>query len=194
MTLNISLDPSRKEPLFIQLAACVRAAIAAGHLLPGTKLPSSRALAAQFAIARGTVDAAYAVLAGECAIKTRRAAGTVVSGSISRRAEMPEQSLFLFPARPPAQSTSARPFQMGLPALDAFPRKQWSNLIVQVVRTLQPTDLADLNPAGLTELRKVVATYLGLPAAFDCTPEQVLITAGYQEGTYAGAKRPSSNC
>ena len=65
MPLRITLDASEKDPLFLQIAARVRAAIAAGHLLPGARLPSSRALAAQLAIARGTVDAAYALLTGE---------------------------------------------------------------------------------------------------------------------------------
>ena len=79
MKLNLVLEPGGAEPLFLQIAARVRAAIMAGHVAAGDRLPSARALAAQLAVARGTVDAAYAMLAGEGAIVTRGAAGTVVS-------------------------------------------------------------------------------------------------------------------
>jgi GntR family transcriptional regulator/MocR family aminotransferase len=69
---------------------------------------------------------------------------------------------------------------MGLPALDVFPRKLWSNLTVQAVRAIQPADLADVDPAGTLELRQAVAAYLGVARGIRCTPEHVLITGGYQ--------------
>jgi GntR family transcriptional regulator/MocR family aminotransferase len=178
MRLNITLDEAKTEPLFLQIAARVRSAIAAGHLAPGSRLPSTRALAAQLAVARGTIDAAYALLAGEGAIVTRGAAGTVVSGS-GERIVLTEPTPFMFTPEAAAQP-GPLPFQMGLPALDAFPRKLWSNLTVQAARSLQPADLADTDPAGLAELRHAVAAYLGVARGIRCAPAQVLITAGYQ--------------
>ncbi|WP_158927435.1 PLP-dependent aminotransferase family protein [Acidisphaera sp. S103] len=184
MTLSITLDTTEEDPLFLQIATRVRSAITAGHLLPGARLPSSRALAAQLAIARGTVDAAYALLAGEGAIETRRSAGTIVSGQIGRRIEVAEQSPLEFPSAPAAVCAEPLPFQMGLPALDAFPRKLWSNLTVRAARSMQPADLADVDPAGLPDLRQAVAAYLGVARGIKCKPDQVLITAGYQ-GAFA---------
>jgi GntR family transcriptional regulator/MocR family aminotransferase len=180
MTLNITLDTAEKDPLFLQIAARVRSAIAAGQLLPGARLPSSRALAAQLAIARGTVDAAYALLAGEGAIETRRPAGTIVSGEVGRRIEVLEQSPLTFPAVASTEHTGPRPFQMGLPALDVFPRKLWSSLTVRAARSVQPADLAEVGPAGTLELRHAVAAYLGVARGIKCSPAQVLITGGYQ--------------
>ena len=180
MTLDITLDTAEKDPLFLQIAARVRSAIAAGRLLPGARLPSSRALAAQLAIARGTVDAAYALLAGEGAIETRRPAGTIVSGEIGRRIEVVEQSPLMFPAARSTGHAAPRPLQMGLPALDMFPRKQWSNLTVRMARSMQAGDLAEVGPAGTLELRQAVAAYLGVARGIKCSPEQVLITGGYQ--------------
>ena len=52
-------------------------AIVAGQLHPGERLPSARGLAAQLGAARGTVEAAYAILAGEGWIIARAAAGTI---------------------------------------------------------------------------------------------------------------------
>jgi GntR family transcriptional regulator/MocR family aminotransferase len=177
--LDITLDTTESDPLFLQIATRVRSAIASGHLLPGARLPSCRALAAQLAIARGTVDAAYALLAGEGAIEMRRSAGTIVSGQIGSRTEVPEQSPLRFPATS-AAPTGPRPFQMGLPALDAFPRKQWSTLTVRAARSLQSTDLAEISPTGSLELRQAVAAYLGVARGIKCSPDEVLITGGYQ--------------
>src|ERR1700719_2116289 len=46
-------------------AGRTRGAIVAEQLHPGERLPSARGLAAQLGAARGTVEAAYAILAGE---------------------------------------------------------------------------------------------------------------------------------
>jgi GntR family transcriptional regulator/MocR family aminotransferase len=212
MSLNLTLDPAETEPLFLQIAARIRSAIANGHLEAGARLPSARVLAAQLAVARGTVDAAFALLAGEGAILSRGAAGTVVSGTPGSRIAPVEHTPFMFadetePARPgmrpgtrpdtrpgrvpgalphtlpgtlPGTAPDPLPFQMGLPALDAFPRKLWSNLTVQAARAMQPADLAATDPAGHPELRHAIAAYLGVARGIRCSPSQVLITAGYQ--------------
>jgi GntR family transcriptional regulator/MocR family aminotransferase len=178
MTLTIALDPAETEPLFLQIAARVRSAIIAGHVAAGARLPSARALAAQLAVARGTVDAAYALLVGEGAITTRGAAGTVVSGTA--RIAAIEHTPFMFAPETTIAPLGPLPFQMGLPALDAFPRKLWSNLTVQAARALQPADLARADPAGVPALRQAIAAYLGVARGIRASPAQVLITAGYQ--------------
>ncbi|MDR3533733.1 MAG: PLP-dependent aminotransferase family protein [Rhodopila sp.] len=180
MTLNFSLDPAEKDPLFLQIAARVRSAIAAGQIAPGARLPSSRALAAQLAVARGTVDAAYALLAGEGAVVTRGSLGTIVAGQQAHRIEAPEQAPFLFPSAASAPAEGRLPFRMGLPALDAFPRKLWCTLTIRAARTIQPAHLGEVDPAGTPELRQAVATYLAVARGIRCSAEQVLITGGFQ--------------
>jgi len=86
----------------------------------------------------------------------------------------------LFPPAPSAEQAVPQPFQMGLPALDVFPRKLWSNLTVRAARSIQPEDLAATDPTGLFELRQAVAAYLGVARGIRCSAEQVLITGGYQ--------------
>src|SRR6516164_8611623 len=73
-------------PLYRQICEHLRAVIRAGQLRPGDRVPSSRDLAAQFSTARGTVDAAYAILAGEGYLFSRGASGTVVSTELDSRA------------------------------------------------------------------------------------------------------------
>jgi len=54
-----------ETPLYRQICEHIRTAIRTGQLRPGDRVPSTRGLADQFGTARGTVDAAYAILAGE---------------------------------------------------------------------------------------------------------------------------------
>jgi GntR family transcriptional regulator / MocR family aminotransferase len=179
MTLSFTLDPAETEPLFLQIATRVRHAITSGQVVAGARLPSARTLAAQLAVARGTVDAAYSLLAGEGAIATRGSAGTVVSGTEGARIEPVEHTPFMFDVEPAQDPATPLPFQIGLPALDVFPRKLWSNLTVQAARSIRPTDLAAADPAGLPSLRHAVAAYLGVARGIRCSPAQVLITGGY---------------
>src|SRR6516165_3288245 len=69
-------------PLYRQIYQHFRAAIGAGQLRPGHRLPSVRRLAEEFATARGTIDAAYAMLAGEGYVVSRGPAGTMVSPAL----------------------------------------------------------------------------------------------------------------
>src|SRR5215469_2336598 len=124
-------------PLYRQVCEHIRAAIRAGQLRPGDRLPSTRSLAERFGTARGTMDAAYAILAGEGYLVGRGPAGTVVSADLDSRAIPAAPSTPR--VAPPAPRTAVhapRPFQMGLPALDAFPRKVWSRLVARQARAV----------------------------------------------------------
>src|ERR1700754_1739625 len=57
----------------------IRAAIRSGRLLPGTRLPSSRALAADLGVARNTVARAYAELIADGWLTSQHGSGTLVS-------------------------------------------------------------------------------------------------------------------
>ena len=178
--IPIALDPADTGALYLQIANRVRAAVVAGTLAPGTRLPSSRALSAQLGVARGTVDAAYAVLSGESAVETRGASGTVVSSQVGARPEAPVQRTLFAGSDKAAPALAPLPFRMGLPALDAFPRTLWSGLTVRMARSMQANDLNYPDPAGYLPLRHAIATYLGVSRGIACRPEQVLITAGFQ--------------
>jgi GntR family transcriptional regulator/MocR family aminotransferase len=61
------------------LVGALREAILSGRLVSGTRLPSSRLLATQLRIARGTVVAAYEELVSEGYCEARVGAGTFVA-------------------------------------------------------------------------------------------------------------------
>jgi len=182
----LKLDPDAAEPLYRQIYSRFRGAIASGLLSPGERIPAARALALELGLARSTIEAAYALLGAEGYVETRGQAGTIVSPGLAgpaalalardRTERTPAASA---PASEPAASFT-RPFQMGVPALDAFPRKIWARLAARSIRATQTEDMVYPPAAGLMPLRVAIATYLRLARGIDCMPAQVFITAGYR--------------
>lgn len=79
------VDPRSPTPLYAQIAARVRVAIAAGELRPGDGLPSVRQLAAKLRINPATVVQAYRELESDGLVATRQGAGSVVQDVASDR-------------------------------------------------------------------------------------------------------------
>ncbi|AIA72482.1 GntR-family transcriptional regulator [Pectobacterium atrosepticum SCRI1043] len=178
------LKPSREHdaPLYLQLYRRYRDAIIARKLHPGDRVPSVRSLASELNLARGTVEMAYQMLASEGYFLTRGPAGTIVSPQLEKLTESgySTTSLSQIPSRPQIETAQVQPFQLGLPALDAFPRKTWARLAGHNLRTLDTAAMISPDPAGYEPLRRAIATYLGISRGITCTHEQVFITAGYR--------------
>ena len=62
----------------------MRSEILSGRLAAGARLPSSRTLASQLGVARGTVEVAYQMLAGEGYTIGDGARGTIVNPALPR--------------------------------------------------------------------------------------------------------------
>jgi len=73
----------------------------------------------------------------------------------------------------------ARPFQPGIPALDAFPRKLWCRLAARHAGRLGPAEMGYPDPAGDPALRAAIADYLAVARGIACSPAQVFVTAGF---------------
>ncbi|WP_264311487.1 PLP-dependent aminotransferase family protein [Pseudomonas putida] len=179
--LPFTLDRSQSEPIYRQLYHRFRESIADGRLRPGDRVPAVRALAAELNLARGTVEAAYQLLIGEGYLIARGAAGTVVTP------HLPPVSTPT--PRAPVASAQYQPthcgelplaLQMGLPALDAFPRKLWTRLAGRQLRQAGLEGLVYPDPRGHAPLRAAIAAYLGISRGITCHPEQVFVCAGYR--------------
>ena len=81
------IDPRSPNPLWGQIAARVRVAIAAGELHPGEALPSVRELAKRLRVNPATVAQAYKELAREGFVETRHGAGTFIREVSANRRE-----------------------------------------------------------------------------------------------------------
>jgi GntR family transcriptional regulator len=79
------IDPRSPTPIYDQIAASVRVAVAAGELEADTALPSVRQLAAHLRVNPATVAQAYRALEAEGFVDIRQGAGTFVKDIGSTR-------------------------------------------------------------------------------------------------------------
>ena len=160
-------------PRYQQIARQLKQAISDGELVAGSRLPSSRTMALELGVARATVENAYGELVAQGWLERRGQAGTFVSPSATSGANNV--------ANTSSQPQGApRPFQMGLPALDGFPRALWARMMGRRLRLQTRYDLMLPEANGESTLRQAIADYLRFSRSIDCQPEQVFITAGFQ--------------
>ncbi|MBX6751457.1 MAG: PLP-dependent aminotransferase family protein, partial [Micromonosporaceae bacterium] len=153
-----------------RLTAALREAIDSGRLPAGTRLPSTRALAADLGLSRGVVVGAYEQLVAEGRLLARPGSGTVV-------ASVPEPAALPRPAAVPGPLGPA-PLRPGVPDLGLFPRAAWRRAYDQAVRTV-PDHLLDYgDPCGVADLRRELAAYLGRVRGARVTADQIVVTTG----------------
>jgi GntR family transcriptional regulator len=81
------IDPRSPVPIYAQIAARVRLAVASGELVAGDSLPSVRTLATRLRVNPATVAQAYRELEGERVVEMRQGSGTFVADvAIEKRA------------------------------------------------------------------------------------------------------------
>lgn len=163
----------KKVPHYQRIARQLKSAIEHGELAPGSRLPASRVYAQELGVSRATVENAWGELVAQGWLERRGQAGTFVSERLSPlRGE---------PARRPTDiaPTAPQPFQLGLPALDLFPRGLWARVMGRRLRTQTRFDLAPGDPCGEMILRRAIVDYLRLSRSIECLPEQVLVTGNY---------------
>jgi GntR family transcriptional regulator / MocR family aminotransferase len=180
--LFIELDRSRPRGLRAQIEDGLRDAIRSGRLAPGTRVPSSRALAADLEVTRGVVVEAYEQLAAEGYVTMVQGSGTVVNdvaGPESTFESRPGAGSGPAPSPPPALTHD---FRTGLPDLSLFPRAAWVRATRAALASMPDSDLGYVDPAGLPRLRSSVASYLGRVRGVACGPEHVVVCNGFGHG------------
>lgn len=160
-------------PRYQTIARQLKAAIEQGELSPGKRLPASRVYAQELGVSRATVEAAYGELVAQGWLERRGQAGTFVNASVVPGPSAPEPVWF------GGEQPEPQPFQMGLPALDLFPRAQWARVMGRRLRTQTRFDLALGDVCGEMTLRSAIVEYLRFSRSIECMPEQVFITTGY---------------
>ncbi|MDI9803850.1 PLP-dependent aminotransferase family protein [Citrobacter koseri] len=160
-------------PRYQQIARQLKNAIEQGELKAGARLPSSRTWSQELGVSRSTVENAYGELVAQGWLERRGQAGTFVSGYVR-----PEKTVAT-PAVFAGESQTPDPFQMGLPALDLFPREIWARVMGRRLRTQTRFDLALGDVCGEAILREAIVDYLRVSRSIECLPEQVFITSGY---------------
>jgi GntR family transcriptional regulator/MocR family aminotransferase len=171
--LLLALDPTL--PSGRALEGALRESIRTGRLSPGQLLPSSRALAADLGVARGTVVTVYEQLVAEGWLDARQGAGTTVA-----RIAAPPVRGQVFTA--PRAATRWRPLRPGIPDLSTFPRQQWSRAMHRAVTAAPATDLGYGDAGGPADARTELAQYLRRTRGVVADADDVLFTTGVAQG------------
>ena len=164
---------AKDAPRYQQIARQLKAAIEQGELASGRRLPSSRGYAQELGVSRVTVENAYGELVAQGWLERRGQAGTFVSDHLT------VQPLTAEPLGFGGEQSEPQPFQLGLPALDLFPRGLWARVMGRRLRTQTRFDLALGDVRGESTLRQALVEYLRLSRSIECEAEQVFITSGY---------------
>ncbi|WP_371501942.1 PLP-dependent aminotransferase family protein [Kitasatospora sp. NBC_00374] len=170
--LHLDLDPAGGRRTAVENA--LREAVRTGRLAAGTPLPSTRGLAGELGLARGTVTAAYDQLVEEGYLTTRPGSGTTV-------ADLPPAA----PApAPPAATDPAQPvhdLRPGRPDVSSFPTRAWLAATRRVLDRARPEVFGAADPQGRIELRTALADHLGRTRGVITTADRVVITSGFYQ-------------
>jgi GntR family transcriptional regulator / MocR family aminotransferase len=202
-----TLDRGSRVPLHRQIYERLQRAILAGHLAPGTRLPSTRTLQEELGVGRNTVLDAFAQLIAEGYLEGRRGSGTFVAttlpddlialaGTADRRARAPRtgrlsrrgQLVASVPAMPDVEWRKPRPFYPGIPAYELLPLELWRRLTSKRLRRVRPALLGYGTPHGYRPLRVAIAQHLTAVRGVSCDPDQVIVLAGSQQALDVAAR------
>ncbi|ORT59541.1 PLP-dependent aminotransferase family protein [Streptomyces sp. CB03238] len=174
------------------LMDALREAVRAGRLAPGTRLPSSRSLAADLGIARNTVADAYAELVAEGWLTARQGSGTRVARRAAPRPGPgaghrggPGRGAAATPVpvrRPPVRRPAAHTLHPGMPDLGSFPRAEWLKAARRALMSAPHEALGYGGPRGRIELRTVLADYLARARGVYADPDRIVICSGFVHG------------
>jgi GntR family transcriptional regulator / MocR family aminotransferase len=157
----------------------LRGAIRSGRLTSGTRLPSTRDLAAQLGLSRGTVTQAYAQLEAEGWLTGRSGSGTRVADGMPQPCggRAVENRLPALLPRPEPRH-DLRP---GRVDARAFPRDAWGRAMRWAIREAPADAFGPGDPRGRMELRGTLAAYLGRVRGVRVDPAHVIICSGYTQ-------------
>lgn len=169
--LLLDFDPAGGRRAGLEQA--LRGVVRSGRLAPGTRLPSSRALAAELRLSRGTVAAAFDQLVAEGHLVARQGSGTQVAGSVQKRGG----------GAAPGELVGGLPLDLrpGRPDVTTFPTAAWLRASRRALSTAPFAVYGYGDPRGRVELRTALSAYLARTRGVIAQPEQIVITTGYQQ-------------
>jgi GntR family transcriptional regulator / MocR family aminotransferase len=140
----------------------------------GSRVPSSRALAAELGVSRGVVLEAYSQLVAEGYLTATQGAPTRVAPGFTGE-------------RPPILAASLGPrhrydFDPGMPDLAAFPRERWIRSLRAALRAAPFEQLGAGDPRGIPQLRNELLRYVSRARGAAPEPEHTLICSGFAQG------------
>jgi GntR family transcriptional regulator / MocR family aminotransferase len=201
------LETALDQPAYARICDRIRTAITSGALAPNARLPSSRALASDFRVARNTIEWALGQLVADGYIVRRRGAGSFVAprlperdapplrpkraaaskpGEATRRLSERAKALQNYPGH--YRPLLGVPFTPSLPPIDLFPRKVWNRLLTREAARRGSDYWSYGASNGLAALRDAIAAHASAMRATQCSPDQVIVVTSTQQAVELAGK------
>ncbi len=185
VAMDLFLDPEQKRGATKALFQQLRDGILTGRFAAGDRLPASRDLAAQLSVSRHTVTTVYGRLVAEGFAEGRAGGGTVVA-QVTRLERRPRRPAAIVPHRvaesepQTLESSQAARYDLrpATPDPRLFPLVPWRQCVTAALQVVPP---GYGNHAGLPELRRALARWVGRSRSVVADPDQVIVTAGTQQ-------------
>jgi GntR family transcriptional regulator / MocR family aminotransferase len=193
----IRLDAEGRLPIFVQIGDALTAAMRAGVIKPGERVPGARELSATLGVNRNTVTAAYDALESEGWVRRHAGSGTFVNDVLPRvgvrrtphAGRDPERVGFaLHKVAQSVEDAAVRPgllkWDFGSPDPRLAPVAPLARAYRRALR--KPSELlyqryrAEVH----SPLQRVFAELCRQTRGMQVTPEDILITAGSQMGLF----------
>ena len=187
--MELFVDPTDRRPRSLQLYEQLREAIVEGRLTPGDQLTPSRTAAAELGLSRSTVTEAYRRLSAEGYIEGRAGGGSVISGVSSAIVASPRRAAAALAPTPRAArvrrygrdlaATYSYDLRPGRVDSSLVPVTPWRRCLLRAVSGM-PGHYGD--PAGSSELRTALASWVTRSRGVTATSEEVVVTSGTGHG------------
>ncbi len=183
-----------KKGVARRIIAAIKEQIHSGVYKPGDRLPSTRALAAEWGVSRTTVTAVYSQLIAEGYFINRPGARAIVAQGLEappttmhsstdepRHLSSFAQRLLAAPSPAADQAFQIADFRYGDLSGADFPYSAWRRALnsASLRRTAR---LRYGDPQGSVALRTALQGYLWRARGIRCTPDQLVIVNGSQQG------------
>ena len=213
IALTIQADDQRT--LQEQVFDAIREMILSGRIGMGNPVPGSRALAAQLGISRNTVIIAYDKLLSEGYLEIRSNVGTFVSTDLPERSLSSDRStrregsdaarsatvfaemsagFAVQSVRNPDTARLHTDFWVGRTDSRHFPERDLRRIFDVKLRSGGAHHGSYTPAEGFAALRRTIADHIGPSRGVDCTPEDVVVTSGSQDGLMLIARALQGHC
>lgn len=174
------LNRSDDTLLYMQLYDYYKELILDGKMKQGTKLPSIRKCAAQLQVSRTTAEMAYMLLAADGYIISRPQSGYYVTGLWHERNSKAEKKKAEQANRDKKETIKIHSdFSITAGGQESFNLDLWRRYVKSALRQSERL-ITYGNPQGEEDLRQVLSNYLTQSRNVVCSPENIVIGAGFQ--------------